>query len=66
MIATICEWALIKAGMHPAQIAESVFQAIVEEKFYIFAHPQLNGLVQARMDDILQERNPALLSMDGP
>ena len=57
---------MIKAGMHPSQVAESIFQAIADDKFFIFTHPELKGMVQARMDDILQERNPALPPMDEP
>lgn len=56
----------IKAGMHPSLVAESVFQAIENDKFYIFTHPEVKGIVKARMDAIIQERNPILPPMDGP
>ncbi len=39
-------------------IAEKVFAAMAEEQFYIFSHPHALGNVQARMEDILQLRNP--------
>jgi NAD(P)-dependent dehydrogenase (short-subunit alcohol dehydrogenase family) len=48
----------IKEGMSPQQVADIVFQAIRDEKFYIFTHPEMKPLVQLRMEDILQERNP--------
>jgi NADP-dependent 3-hydroxy acid dehydrogenase YdfG len=48
----------IKEGMSPQQAADIVFQAIRDEKFYIFTHPEMKPLVQLRMEDILQERNP--------
>jgi NAD(P)-dependent dehydrogenase (short-subunit alcohol dehydrogenase family) len=48
----------IKEGMSPQQVANIVFQAIRDEKFYIFTHPEMKPLIQLRMEDILQERNP--------
>lgn len=43
----------------PSQVAESVFDAIRQEKFYILTHPaSTKQMVQVRMDDILQERQP--------
>jgi NAD(P)-dependent dehydrogenase (short-subunit alcohol dehydrogenase family) len=48
----------IKEGMSPQQAADIVFQAIRNEKFYIFTHPEMKPLIQLRMEDILQERNP--------
>jgi NAD(P)-dependent dehydrogenase (short-subunit alcohol dehydrogenase family) len=43
----------------PSQVAESVFDAIRQEKFYILTHPvSTKRMVQLRMDDILQERQP--------
>ena len=51
---------MIKNGMPPKAVAARVFQAIVEENFYVFTHPELNILIQARMEDILSGRNPAL------
>ncbi len=46
------------AGMSPRQVADYVFKAIQAEQFYILTHPELNPLVQKRMEDILQQRNP--------
>jgi NAD(P)-dependent dehydrogenase (short-subunit alcohol dehydrogenase family) len=49
----------IKNGMPPAQVADIVFDAIKEKKFYII--PNINifkPIIQTRMEDILQERNP--------
>jgi NAD(P)-dependent dehydrogenase (short-subunit alcohol dehydrogenase family) len=61
-----------EAGMEPRQVADCVFNAIREEKFYIITHPDRKAFVQMRTEDILQERNPTnpfadLLSlMQGP
>jgi short-subunit dehydrogenase len=49
---------LVQAGMPPAQVADAVFKAIREDRFYILTHPEDKEPVRARMEDILQERNP--------
>jgi NAD(P)-dependent dehydrogenase (short-subunit alcohol dehydrogenase family) len=50
---------LEQAGLAPSQVAQMVFDAIRQEKFYILTHPQhTKQLVQLRMQDILQERMP--------
>ncbi len=48
----------LQTGMPPAQVAEAVFQAIREERFYILTHPEGKDWIRTRMEDILQERNP--------
>jgi NAD(P)-dependent dehydrogenase (short-subunit alcohol dehydrogenase family) len=42
----------------PDQVAECVFEAIKDERFYIFTHSWVKDSVQVRMENILQERNP--------
>jgi NAD(P)-dependent dehydrogenase (short-subunit alcohol dehydrogenase family) len=49
---------LAQAGLPPTQVAEMVFDAIREEKFYIFTHPTTKQAAQLRMEAILQERMP--------
>jgi NAD(P)-dependent dehydrogenase (short-subunit alcohol dehydrogenase family) len=49
---------LAQAGLPPSQVAEMVFDAIRQEKFYILTHPTTKQRVQLRMEDILQERMP--------
>jgi len=49
---------VVQAGMPPSQVADIVFDAIRQEKFYIFTTPTTNQLVQLRMEAILQERMP--------
>lgn len=51
---------MIRNGMPPTELAAHVFQAIVDEKFYVFTHPELNVLIKVRMEDILSGRNPSL------
>ncbi len=41
------------------QVAEWTFDAIREQKFYIFSHPGALGNVQTRMEDIVLQRNPS-------
>ncbi|MDE3245753.1 MAG: SDR family NAD(P)-dependent oxidoreductase [Acidobacteriota bacterium] len=52
------------AGITPDQVAEAVFEAIAADRFYILTHPETRSGVRVRMEDILQSRNPTLLSFD--
>ena len=56
MVEVARQW--VQAGLAPAQVAEMVFDAIRQEKFYILTHPTTKQGVQLRMEDILQERMP--------
>ena len=40
------------------QVAQAVIAAIREERFYILTHPRIKGAIQARMEDILNDRAP--------
>lgn len=42
-----------------AMIAQFVFDAIAEGRFYIYSHPHALGNVQARMEDIVAGKNPS-------
>jgi hypothetical protein len=46
--------------MDPREVAEKVFDAIREERFYILTHPEEKARVKRRMEGILEERNPTL------
>jgi NAD(P)-dependent dehydrogenase (short-subunit alcohol dehydrogenase family) len=50
----------MQTAMPPAQVADAVFQAIREKRFYILTHPEGKDWIRTRMEDILQERNPTL------
>jgi len=39
-------------------VARAVVAAVKEERFYILTHPRIKGAIQARMEDILAEREP--------
>src|SRR6516162_3964639 len=53
----------MQTAMPPAQVADAVFQAIHEERFYILTHPEGKDWIRTRMEDILQERNPTSLAL---
>ena len=40
------------------QVAQAVLAAVKEERFYVLTHPRIKGAIQARMEDILNERAP--------
>jgi NAD(P)-dependent dehydrogenase (short-subunit alcohol dehydrogenase family) len=46
-------------GTPHAEIADHVVAAIRHEKFYILPHPEWKERIRARMEGILEERNPA-------
>ena len=41
-----------------ADVAQLVFSAVREGRFYIYSHPKAIGSVQTRLEDIVQARNP--------
>ncbi len=47
-----------ESGIPAAQVADAIFQAVRDEKFYVLTHPELTRYVRYRMEDIVQQRNP--------
>jgi len=41
-----------------AQVAHFVFDAVAQDQFYVYSHPQALGNVQSRMEAIVQQHNP--------
>ena len=41
-----------------AQVAQFVFDAMAEDRFYIYSHPKSLASVQVRLEDIMTPRNP--------
>jgi len=39
-------------------VAQMVFDSIVNERFYILTHPRIKAAIEARVQDIVQDRNP--------
>jgi len=49
----------VQSGRVSAEmVAEMVLAGIRQERFYIFTHPRIKASIQARMEDVLNERNP--------
>jgi hypothetical protein len=44
--------------MSPSEVADRVFQAIAERRFYILTHPEWTPLIEARMAAIVRGDNP--------
>ena len=42
-----------------AMVAQFVFDAVREQRFYIYSHPQALASVQSRLEDLLAPRNPS-------
>ena len=42
-----------------AHVAQFVFDAVREDRFYVFSHPKALGTVQTRLEDVMQLRNPS-------
>jgi NAD(P)-dependent dehydrogenase (short-subunit alcohol dehydrogenase family) len=49
---------LLKSGLQPSEVAGRVLDAIRDESFYILTHPEMTPMIQQRMEDIVQGRNP--------
>ena len=49
---------LEKGKVTAADVAGMSFEAIAEDRFYIFPHPKIRRDIQTRMEDILELRNP--------
>ncbi|TAK68400.1 MAG: SDR family NAD(P)-dependent oxidoreductase [Dehalococcoidia bacterium] len=50
----------VVGGTDPSGIAALVVDAIRHEKFFIIPHPEWKEQIRARMEDILEERNPSI------
>jgi NAD(P)-dependent dehydrogenase (short-subunit alcohol dehydrogenase family) len=53
----------VEGGTDPGEIAGMVVDAIWSEKFYILPHPEWKEQIRTRMEDIIEERNPAIVVM---
>ena len=50
--------AVTSGKVSAAQVAQFVFDAMVENRFYIYSHPHALGSVRTRFEDIVEARNP--------
>ena len=53
---------IFAGGMPPAEVAAQVFEAIVNERFYVLTHPEHNGVIRARVDAIVGGGPPPVLT----
>lgn len=53
------ERAVARGKVSAAQVAQFVFDAVREDRFYVYSHPHALGAVQQRIDDIVAPRNPS-------
>ncbi len=55
----------VEEGMSPEEVADIVFGAIRENKFYILPNAEsYKPMIRTRMEDILQQRNPSAIPLD--
>ena len=52
---------LAAQGMDPADVVELVYQAVVEEKFWILPHPELSPAIVPRFENAVKGVNPVSL-----
>jgi hypothetical protein len=50
----------LRSGMPPAQVAELVHDAVVEERFWVFTDMDMVAAVRPRFDAVLAASNPPL------
>lgn len=56
-LATVMQTSIAN-GMPPSELAEVVFSAITDRRFYILTHAEMKPIIRTRMENILEERNP--------
>jgi short-subunit dehydrogenase len=49
---------IIASGLAPDKVAEAVHSAVLENRFYILTHPDMNAGIESRMKAILSCDNP--------
>ncbi len=54
----------IRQGMSPSELAELVFAAIAEKRFWILPHKGFKPALRARLQSVLEERNPQFAPFD--
>jgi len=53
----------VEAGLAPEEVADAVFAAVEQERFYIILPERILQGVKVRMEDILEGRQPTLLKI---
>lgn len=60
------EKAVTSGRVTAAQVAQAVFDALRERRFYVYSHPHALGSVRTRLEDVVQGRNPTDPFADKP
>lgn len=55
---------LVADSMDPSNVAEQVFQSIVEERCYILPHPAWDDFVRQRVENIIARETPVELDLE--
>jgi NAD(P)-dependent dehydrogenase (short-subunit alcohol dehydrogenase family) len=50
---------LVDSGIAPAKVADRVVDAVLTNTFYILTHPELEGAITTRFEDIVKGRAPS-------
>ena len=50
--------AVTSGRVSATDVAQLVFNAVEQNQFYVYSHPQALGMVQTRLEDVVQMRNP--------
>jgi NAD(P)-dependent dehydrogenase (short-subunit alcohol dehydrogenase family) len=50
----------LSAGLDPADVADLVLDAVLQERFYVLTHPEWKPMVARRVDQILNDQAPNL------
>ena len=64
--AAMSEKAVTSGKITAAQVAQWVFDAVRDDRFYIYSHPKALGMVQTRLEDVAMGRNPTDPFRDRP
>jgi NAD(P)-dependent dehydrogenase (short-subunit alcohol dehydrogenase family) len=56
---------VLESGLDPRDVARRVLDSIREERFYILTHPDWKYMIEHRMSNILQDRDPTFLMAPG-
>jgi len=64
--AAMSEKAVTSGKVTAAQVAQFVYDAMDEDRFYVFSHPKALAAVQTRLEDIMLPRNPTDPFKDKP
>ena len=50
----------LASGLDPGAVADQVFDAVRDDRFYVLTHPEWKPMISNRVDNIVNERDPVL------